>query len=83
MGAGASGLLTLVGVVIGGLLTLAWQLLLDLIGRRRVKRELDDEARVVARIQQDAFWSFEVLASMPPTLNSPTCRTGRTGDCPE
>jgi hypothetical protein len=62
----------LVGVLIGGLLTIAGQLLTSVIQTRTSNRKELATVRAVARLQQHSYWSFQAAA----------LRTLRTGTWP-
>src|SRR5436305_2198675 len=76
--------LPLIGVLIGGLLTISGQFLQGAIQHRLDARRERDNARVIARLQQDAFWAFQNEAAQalqrggwPTTALNPTYQPTR------
>lgn len=62
-GVSADAILPLAGVVVGGILTVGGQLMIEGLKRRSEDRARRRQLVVIARLQQDAFWTFQVTAS--------------------
>jgi hypothetical protein len=58
-----SAVLPLIGVVLGGVLTFGTQVFMGWLERRAKLRLAKEDVRVISRLQQDAFWTFQVLAA--------------------
>ena len=52
-------MLTLLAVVLGGVLTLAGQVIIDIRSRRMYVRERQEKVRSVCRLQQDLLWAYQ------------------------